>query len=62
MIMGVTLTFNRLTSWTLLEINEILELEGLKWHLTSRRQSVSRRIYLLTIGEQSAEVEVQSAI
>lgn len=60
---------------TLLEMNEILELEHLKGHSTGRRPSVSRRVSLLTIGEQSAVlalvlvvvvvvvvVQVQSAI
>ena len=56
---------------TLLEMNEILELEHLKGHSTGRRPSVSRRVSLLTLGEQSAVlvvvvvvvvVQVQSAI
>jgi hypothetical protein len=47
---------------TLLDMNEILELEGLKWDSTGRRLSVSRRVDLLTIGEQSAVLSVQSAI
>lgn len=39
---------------TFLDINEILELGGLKGDSMSRRPSVSRRVVLLTIGEPGA--------
>jgi hypothetical protein len=47
---------------TLLEMNKILELESLEGDSTGRRLSVSRRVGLLTIGEQSAVLSVQAAI